>query len=514
VRHRLWLGLGVALALALALPPASAALPEAPFANPVIAGDFPDPSVIRAGGDYFASATSGEWAPSFPLAHSTDLVNWSVIGALFDRPPAWTSGVYWAPELSLQGGRFRAYYTARRTGGKPCIGVATADRGGGPYRDRGPLLCPRRGAIDPHVSEVAPGRRMLVYKQMGVGAPLRIAPLSRDGLHMAGPSSAVLRPDRPWERGVTENPFLVHRPDGYYLFYSGGTCCRPPCSYAVGVARAPSPTGPFAKLTTGPILRGNDRFMCPGGGSIITQPAGDMVLAYHAYDRTDPALGRQMLIDALTWRPDGWPQIGSGGGPSVTATSALASQQRAPLSIADDFAGRALPPGWHWPFDRRPDFSVGGGLTLRVAPGDQMATFAARQSPYHAFLATTVVLRDGQQPLSTASLALSRASGDRAVGIGVSTTGITVWRRDEGGRAVLFSGALPAGSGPLQLRFVVPGDGSARPQMSLDGSAWTDLGRPVALPGGIDGTQVVLAGRGRRGDQVRFASLRIDPSGA
>ncbi|MEA2444994.1 MAG: xylan 1,4-beta-xylosidase [Thermoleophilales bacterium] len=512
MRQRLWLGLGVALALAVS--PTSAALAETPFTNPVIAGDFPDPSVIRAGSDYFASATSGEWAPSFPLAHSTDLVNWLVIGALFDRPPAWTSGVYWAPDLSLQDGHFRAYYAARRTGRKPCIGVATADRGAGPYRDRGPLLCPRRGAIDPHVSEVAPGRRMLVYKQMGLGAPLRITALSRDGLRVAGRGVAVLRPDQPWERGVTENPFLVHRPDGYYLFYSGGTCCRPPCSYAVGVARAPSPAGPYAKLATGPILRGNDRFMCPGGESVITQPAGDMVLAYHAYDRTDPALGRQMLIDALTWRPDGWPQVGSGGGPSLMATSAVASGQRGPQTIADDFGGRTLPPGWHWPFDRRPEFSVGGGgLTLRVVPGDQMATFAARQSPYHAFQATTVVLRDVQQPLSTASLALSRASGDRAVGIGVSTTGITVWRRDEGGRQVLFSGALPAGPA-VQLRFVVPGDGTARPQTSPDGAVWTDLGAPVALPGGIDGTQVVLAGRGRRGDGVRFASLRIDPSGA
>jgi hypothetical protein len=353
---------------------------------------------------------------------------------------------------------------------------------------------------------------MLVYKQMGYGAPLRIAPLARNGLRLTGRGVAVLRPDQPWERGVTENPFLVHRPDGYYLFYSGGTCCRPPCSYAEGVARAPAPTGPYTKLATGPILRGNNRFMCPGGASIVTQPAGDMVLAYHAYDRAEPGLGRQMLIDPLTWRADGWPQIGSGSGPSPTATSALAGGQRAPATIADDFAGRALPPGWHWPFDRRPDFRVGDGLALRVAPGDQMAAFAARPSPYRAFVVTTVVRRDRQQPMSTASLALSRASGDRALGIGVSTTGITVWRRDETGRTLLFAGPLPP-SPAVALRFVVPGDGTARAQTSPDGAVWRDLTASAALPPGIDGTQVVLAGRGRRGDEVRFASLRIEPSG-
>jgi xylan 1,4-beta-xylosidase len=515
VRFQLRRGWGIALALllALALLPASSALPEAPYSNPVIPGDFADPSVIRVGTEYFATATSGQWAPSFPLQRSTDLVNWVAIGALFDEPPRWTAGVYWAPELSVQDGRFRAYYTARRAGGKPCIGVATAAGAAGPYHDRGPLLCPRRGAIDPHVAEVGPGQRVLVYKQMGIGGPLRIVALSGDGLRVAGRSGVALRPDRPWERGVTENPFLVRRPDAYYLFYSGGNCCRPPCTYAVGVARAPAPNGPYTKLPEGPILRGNDRFMCPGGGSIVTQPAGDMVLAYHAYDRADPALGRQMLIDALNWRPDGWPLVGTGGGPSPTATSVLAAGQRGPQAIADDFGGRGLPPGWHWPFDRRPDYRVGRGLTLHVGPGDQMSTFAARQSPYRSFVVTAAVRRDRLRPLSTASLAVSRGAGGRAIGIGISTSGVTVWGRDDGARSLLFGGAL-APAPLVQVRFVVPGDGTVHPQLSLDGIAWQDLRPPVVMPGGIDGTRVVLAGRGRRGDVVRFTSLRIEPLGA
>jgi hypothetical protein len=495
------------------LLPASSALSEAPYSNPVIPGDFADPSVVRVGTEYFATATSGQWAPSFPLQRSTDLVNWVAIGALFDQPPAWTAGVYWAPELSVQDGRFRAYYTARRAGGKPCIGVATAATAAGPYHDRGPLLCPRRGAIDPHIAELAPGQRVLVYKQMGIGGPLRIVALSGDGLHVAGRSGVVLRPDRPWERGVTENPFLVRRPDAYYLFYSGGNCCRPPCTYAVGVARAPAPNGPYTKLAEGPILRGNDRFMCPGGGSVVTQPAGDMVLAYHAYDRAEPGLGRQMLIDVVNWRPDGWPQIGTGGGPSPTATSVLAAGQRGPQAIADDFGGRALPPGWHWPFDRRPAYRVGRGLTLHVGPGDQMSTFAARQSPYRSFVVTVSVRRDRLRPLSTASLAISRGAGDRAVGIGVSTSGVTVWGREEGKRLLLFGGVLPPAP-IVQVRFVVPGDGTVRPQLSLDGTAWQDVRAPVVIPGGIDGTRVVLAGRGRRGDAVHFAALRIEPLGA
>jgi hypothetical protein len=356
---------------------------------------------------------------------------------------------------------------------------------------------------------------VLVYKQLGYGAPLRMTALSRDGLRVAGRSVAVLRPDQPWERGVTENPFLVARPDGFYLFYSGGTCCRPPCSYAVGVARASSPEGPYAKLPGGPLMRGNEGFMCPGGASIVTQPAGDQVVAYHAYDRADPALGRQMLLDTLTWRPDGWPQIAAGGGPSSAAPSPLGAPQRAASEIVDDFHGRELPPGWQWPFDRRPDFRVDAGLRLRVVPGDQLATFAARQAPFHAFVATAVVRRDQLRPATTASLALVRASGDRAVGIGVSTNGVTVWRLGARGRTLLFSATLPASaSASARLRFVVSGTGSAQAEESADGAVWRDLGRPVTLPAGVDGTRVALAGRGRRGDVVRFVSLRITPAGA
>ena len=35
--------------------------------NPVIRGDFADPSVIRIGNKYYAAGTSSEWAPHFPV---------------------------------------------------------------------------------------------------------------------------------------------------------------------------------------------------------------------------------------------------------------------------------------------------------------------------------------------------------------------------------------------------------------------------------------------------------------
>src|SRR4051794_15736186 len=60
---------------------------EVSYHNPVVPGDYPDPSVIRVGNDFWATATSSEWGPQFPLLHSRDLVNWDLAGSVFNHRP-------------------------------------------------------------------------------------------------------------------------------------------------------------------------------------------------------------------------------------------------------------------------------------------------------------------------------------------------------------------------------------------------------------------------------------------
>ncbi|MEJ7661110.1 MAG: family 43 glycosylhydrolase [Hymenobacter sp.] len=47
--------------------PKAKALAPTPIANPVLAGDYPDPSVTKVGNTYWATATSSNWGPTFPL---------------------------------------------------------------------------------------------------------------------------------------------------------------------------------------------------------------------------------------------------------------------------------------------------------------------------------------------------------------------------------------------------------------------------------------------------------------
>src|SRR5213592_3153875 len=102
------------LALFLLIAFFATAAPAQTYKNPVIPGDFPDPTVIRVGDDFYAATTSGNWAPHFPLLHSRDLINWKIIGAVLTEMPKWAKGDLWAPEIIEDKGRYFVYYVGRR----------------------------------------------------------------------------------------------------------------------------------------------------------------------------------------------------------------------------------------------------------------------------------------------------------------------------------------------------------------------------------------------------------------
>ena len=166
-------GLAVTACLAaLALSFGHAQAP-ATYSNPVLRGDYPDPSIIRVGDEFWATATTSQWAPLFPLLKSADLVNWTQVGAVFEDPPAWSAGSYWAPEIAQDRGRFFVYYTARRKNGPLCVAVATAAQPQGPYTDRGPLICQDAGSIDGALVVDEDGQRISSGRKMATAARCR-----------------------------------------------------------------------------------------------------------------------------------------------------------------------------------------------------------------------------------------------------------------------------------------------------------------------------------------------------
>lgn len=56
------------------------------YTNPIIPGFNPDPSIVRVNSDYFLVTSSFEYVPGAPIYHSTDLIQWTLIGHALTRP--------------------------------------------------------------------------------------------------------------------------------------------------------------------------------------------------------------------------------------------------------------------------------------------------------------------------------------------------------------------------------------------------------------------------------------------
>lgn len=50
------------------------------YRNPIIDADYSDPDVCRVGNDYYMTSSSFACFPGLQILHSTDLVNWEIIG--------------------------------------------------------------------------------------------------------------------------------------------------------------------------------------------------------------------------------------------------------------------------------------------------------------------------------------------------------------------------------------------------------------------------------------------------
>ena len=80
------------------------------YQNPVLGGDYPDPSVIRVGKDFYMTHSSFEYYPGLLIWHSTDLVHWERIAYALHK----NVGSVWAPDLVKYKDSFYIYFPAGR----------------------------------------------------------------------------------------------------------------------------------------------------------------------------------------------------------------------------------------------------------------------------------------------------------------------------------------------------------------------------------------------------------------
>jgi xylan 1,4-beta-xylosidase len=455
----------------------------------VLPGDHPDPSLLRAGSGWYATATSGSWLPAFPVLRSGDARRWRQVGAVLERRPAWAAGDFWAPELVRRGGRVLAYYAARSRGGRRCVAVASSTRLRGAYRDHGPLVCSHVGEIDPLPVTDEHGAEWLVWKQdgnsRGLPTPILAAPLAPGGMALAGAPRELFRADAAWERGLVEAPALLRHNGLFYLVYSAGRCCGERCNYVTGVARSPSLLGPWEKRP-GPFLGDVAAFRCPGHVSFAGGPGGVPLLAYHAYARGDPA-NRQLLIAPVRFDAEGWPVVGATVRPGPGAPA-----------VRFDFERPRLGQGWQWPVGLRPATrTVGGELQLGAGA-------LARQAGSATFSARTLVT--GRLRGARPGLAVMASAGD-AIGVELRGRRALAWRIDDG-RLTRLGGARVGRSRKVTFRLEV----GARVRLEVRGRRdWRPVGAEQPPPRWTSGPRVALHVSGPSGARALFEALSIRP---
>jgi arabinan endo-1,5-alpha-L-arabinosidase len=319
--------------------------PEQPRVVPVegnVIGTH-DPSVIKEGDTWYLFATTPPHLPTeeqFPIRCSKDLKHWKACGFVLPKIPDWIKDKspktkeLWAPDISFFDGEFHLYYAYSsfgvNTSGIALLTNKTLNPPSPDFHwvDEGLVLESKAeddfNAIDPNLVLDDEGQAWLAFGSFWSGIKMRKLNRETGKLSTQDTKLYVLasrakpehfepaKPGLPADYQAIEAPFIVHHGRYYYLFVSFDLCCRGTKStYRTMVGRSREVTGPYVdsdgkKMADGAaveLLKANDKWLGPGGESILLGEGGDIIV-YHAYDAKTGVPSLQ--ISTLTWT-GGWP---------------------------------------------------------------------------------------------------------------------------------------------------------------------------------------------------------------
>jgi beta-xylosidase len=300
------------------------------------APDIADPQPIRVGGTWYLYATQSK--RDLNTWSSRDLREWRAEGPVWSPTPgSWNAkGQVWAPHVEVTPDGFFLYYTADMQ-----IGVARADSPLGPFVEvyDHPLVGGGHGGVGDGVFVYDPGEGaydrfaafLTDFEEYAIDAfVLRPAgrasvfyytsylPLStihgrelKDWTTLAdAPAVPLVGPGEPWEGFVAEGVTVIEHGGRFTMLYSGNS--GESVDYAVGVATAGDPLGPFAKDAANPFLKADPdaAFYGPGHQGVVEGAFGDLLMFYHTKVSADPGFDRRIRYAPLTFDDAGRVALG------------------------------------------------------------------------------------------------------------------------------------------------------------------------------------------------------------
>lgn len=275
------------------------------YINPILDADYSDPDVCQNGGDYYMTASSFTSVPGLPILHSTDLVNWKLIGhgvqELLPKDhyavPRHGCGV-WAPNIKYHNSVYYIYW------GDPDFGIfrVTATDPAGPWTSP-ELVKAGKGLIDPSILWDDDGKVYMSHafagSRSGINSIAVIQEMDATAAYPIGPE--VLIVDGNVEGNHTLEGTKLYKRDGFYYVFA------PAGGVEYGwqiVARSKHIYGPYAVKTV--LAQGETDINGPHQGAWVETLAGQ---SWFLHFQDKEYLGRVLHLNPVEWI-DGWPVMG------------------------------------------------------------------------------------------------------------------------------------------------------------------------------------------------------------
>jgi xylan 1,4-beta-xylosidase len=358
------------------------------FRNPTLSGFYPDPSICRAGEDFYLVTSTFEYFPGLPIFHSRDLVHWHQIGHVLDRPSQLLldgvrpSGGLYAPTIRYAQGVFYVINTLVSGTARSGNFIVTATNPAGPWSE--PYWLDGADGIDPSLFFDDDGRAWYTGSRLMEGSDYHkgrteiwLQELDLANMRLVGEQHVIwdgAAKDAVW----SEAPHLYKIDGRYYLVTAeGGTGHH----HAVVIARSNVVTGPYESNRGNPIVThrhlGLDYpIVGTGHADLIDTSSGEwwmVLLAMRPYGGYYYNLGRETFLAPVRWE-EGWPIVSAGTGRIEFTYPApnLPEHDWPTAPDRDEFDQPTLAPQWFFLRTPRDNFwslsDRSGWLRLRLRP--------------------------------------------------------------------------------------------------------------------------------------------------
>ncbi len=289
-----------------------------------------DPYVLVHDGSYYLYGTDDlDTSGGIKVYRSKDLLHWQGPvgvhpgGYALKRGDAFGSEHFWNGNVRFHQGRFVLHYTANEQ-----LAVAYAPSPLGPFTnsEKKPFRADIK-EIDTDLFIDDDGTPYFYFVRFDKGNVTYAAQMNADlaGIDEATVREAI-RASEPWEHTdhqsnwpVTEAASVLKHKNTYYLFYTANDFRN--LDYAVGMATAAHPLGPWTKYAGNPVLKSSHGFRGTGSAQVFRDLRGGWQIVFHAHAPTSRVgtgarsaehwSPRRTVMVQACWRSD------PAGGPEV-----------------------------------------------------------------------------------------------------------------------------------------------------------------------------------------------------